>query len=272
MKGKPKVLNTHGSLLGYKKYLPHNQHRPYKLYDALTFKASTKKANAIVVSSKIEYEDAIEFGIPKNKIHVIPMGVDVDKYSGNSTNKDTDVLNILFVGRVARVRRLEILLQAAAKLTIPFHITLVGGEEKTASLSRWGYMDELKELSQTLNIHNRITFVGPVSQGELPKWYNRGDIFVYPSLYENFGQPILEAAASGLPIISTPVGVAKEIIKDNETGFIFNGKSQELADRINLLKDHNFRKKMGSGAKEKVRNLFGWEKVINHYINLYQSL
>ncbi|MGY8765327.1 MAG: glycosyltransferase, partial [Nitrospinaceae bacterium] len=135
--------------MGYKKYLPHNQHRPYKLYDALTFKASAKKANAIVVSSKLEYEDAIEFGIPKNKTHVIPMGIDVDTYSDNSTNKDTDILNILFVGRVARVRRLEILLQAAAKLTIPFHITLVGGEEKTSSLSRWGYMDELKELSQT---------------------------------------------------------------------------------------------------------------------------
>ncbi|MGY8766234.1 MAG: glycosyltransferase family 4 protein, partial [Nitrospinaceae bacterium] len=134
------------------------------------------------------------------------------------------------------------------------------------------YMDELKELSQTLNIHHRIAVVGPVSQAELSKWYSQGDIFVYPSLYENFGQPILEAAAAGLPIISTSVGVAKEIIKDNETGFIFNGKSQELADRINLLKDHNLRKKMGSAVKEKVRKLFGWEKVINQYINLYQSL
>ena len=110
------------------------------------------------------------------------------------------------------------------------------------------------------------------TQAELSKWYSQGDIFVYPSLYENFGQPILEAAAAGLPIISTSVGVAKEIIKDNETGFIFNGKSQELADRINLLKDHNLRKKMGSAVKEKVRKLFGWEKVINQYINLYQSL
>ena len=125
----------------------------------------------------------------------------------------------------------------------------MGGEEKTSSLSRLGYLDELKKLCKNLNINDRVTFIGPVAQDELFNWYSKGDIFVYPSLYENFGQPILEAAAAGLPIISTPVGVAQEIITENETGFLFNGKSQDLADRITQLADHNLRKKMGGGAK-----------------------
>jgi len=259
-------------LLGYKKYLPSNQHTPYKLYDALTLKASAKSADAVVVSSKLEYEDAVEFGIQKTKLHVIPMGVDVDEYVNNPVNPNVDAINILFVGRIARVRRIEILLQAVAKLSIPFHVTLVGGEEKTSSLSKSGYLDELKKLCKDLNINDRVTFVGPVAQNELFNWYSKGDIFVYPSLYENFGQPILEAAAAGLPIVSAPVGVAQEIITDNETGFLFNGDDQELANRITQLTDQNLRKKIGGAVRERVRSLYGWEGVIKQYLDLYRSL
>ena len=226
----------------------------------------------MVVSSKLEYEDAVEFGIEKTKLHVIPMGIDVDEYVDNPIKQNGDAINILFVGRIARVRRIEILLQAVAKLSIPFHVTLVGGEEKTSSLSRAGYLDELKKLCKDLNINDRVTFVGPVAQNELFNWYSKGDIFVYPSLYENFGQPILEAAAAGLPIVSSAVGVAQEIITDNETGFLFNGDDQELANRITQLTDQNLRKKIGDAVRERVRSLYGWEKIIKQYLDLYQSL
>ena len=226
----------------------------------------------MVVSSKLEYEDAIEFGIKKDKLHVIPMGIDVDEYMNKPVRQNEDTINILFVGRIARVRRIEILLQAVAKLSIPFHLTLVGGEEKTSSLSRPGYLDELKKLCKHLNINDRVTFIGPVAQDELFNWYSKGDIFVYPSLYENFGQPILEAAAAGLPIISTSVGVARELITDNETGFLFTGDVQELADRIIQLTDQNIRKEMGKSLRQRARSLYGWKQIIKQYLDLYYSL
>ena len=226
----------------------------------------------MVVSSKLEYEDAIEFGIKKDKLHVIPMGIDVDEYMNKPVRQNEDTINILFVGRIARVRRIEILLQAVAKLPIRFYLTLVGGEEKTSSLSRSGYLDELKKLCGTLNINDRVTFIGPVAQDELFNWYSKGDIFVYPSLYENFGQPILEAAAAGLPIISTPVGVAREIITDNETGFLFNGNDQELTDLITQLTDLSLRKEIGKAVRERARNRYGWEEIIKQYLDLYRSL
>ena len=97
----------------------------------------------MIVSSKLEYEDAIAFGIKKDKLHVIPMGIDVDEYINKPVRQNEYSINILFVGRIARVRRIEILLQAVAKLSIPFHVTLVGGEEKTSSLSKSGYMDAI---------------------------------------------------------------------------------------------------------------------------------
>jgi UDP-glucose:(heptosyl)LPS alpha-1,3-glucosyltransferase len=244
---------------------------PYKLYDALTFKTSAKVADAVVVSSKLEYEDAIEFGIKKNKLFVIPMGIDVDEYVDSQINQE-GTINILFVGRIARVRRVEILLQAVAKLSIPYQLILVGGEEKTSSLSKSGYLNELKNLCKALNINDQVTFVGAVPQDDLYNWYNKGDVFVYPSLYENFGQPILEAAAAGLPIISTPVGVARELITDNKTGFLFTGDIQELADRITQLTDQNIRKEMGKSLRQRARSLYGWKGIIKQYLDLYYSL
>jgi UDP-glucose:(heptosyl)LPS alpha-1,3-glucosyltransferase len=237
----------------------------------LTFKTSAKVADAVVVSSKLEYEDAIEFGIKKNKLFVIPMGIDVDEYDDSQINHE-GTINILFVGRIARVRRIEILLQAVAKLSIPYQLILVGGEEKTSSLSKSGYLIELKNLCKALNINDQVTFVGSVPQDELSNWYSKGDIFVYPSLYENFGQPILEAAAAGLPIISTPVGVARELITDNETGFLFTGDVQELTDRITQLIDQNVRKEMGKALRQRARSLYGWKKIIKQYLDLYYSL
>lgn len=265
-------MSTHGSLLGYKRYLPYNQHLPYKAYDTLTLKTSAKKSNAVVVSSKLEYEDAIEFGISKKKLHIIPMGIDIDNHQKVLNDTTNEAINILFVGRIARVRRIEILLQSAAKLKIPFRVTLVGGEEKTSSLSKRGYVTELKKLCETLNISNQVSFTGPVPQNELYKWYRKADIFVYPSMYENFGQPILEAAAAGLPIISTPVGVATELITNNETGFIFTGDEKELTDRITQIANNNLRLDMGIALRKKVRRRYGWEKIINQYVALYQSL
>ena len=80
------------------------QRLPYHFYDILTLKASAKRAHAIVVSSKLEYEDALEFGIAKEKLHIIPMGIKVEeiKIEPNISEK----LQILFVGRIARVRRI----------------------------------------------------------------------------------------------------------------------------------------------------------------------
>ena len=156
----------------------------------------------------MEYEDAIEFGISPKKLHVIPMGVEDHDGLQQSPQEDASPLKILFVGRVARVRRVELILQAVKKLSIPCTVTIVGGEEKTSSLTKSGYMNELKQLCGNLGVDDRVTFTGPKSPEELASFYNAADVFVYPSRYENFSQPILEAASYGLPVIATSIGIA----------------------------------------------------------------
>jgi D-inositol-3-phosphate glycosyltransferase len=263
-------LNTHGSLLGFKHYLPSFfQKFPYYAYDLITLKTSAKRAQAVVVSSKFEYEDALEFGIPKDKLHVIPMGIKVTE--GIKKKADNEVLQLLFVGRIARVRRIELLLQAIGKLTFPFHLTIVGGEEKTSSLSRSGYLEELKTLTQELNLKNKVTFVGKKSPEELKAYYQKADVFVYPSKYENFGQPILEAGAHGLPVVATAVGVARDIVLDGETGYLTSDDPKEMGHCIQLLREGDLRQKMGVQIKNLIREKFDWDNIIKQYISLYNS-
>ncbi len=272
LRKKPFVLNTHGSLLGYKKYLPQGvPQAPYKIYDKLTFKTVARRADAIVVSSEFERNDAIEFGIDFKKIHVIPMGIDLPRVS-EKKKTDGNPLRLLFVGRLARVRRVELLLQAIKLMDFPVLATIVGGEEETASVAKGGYLNELKELTKELEIEIKVEFVGPKTKDELWDYYSNADIFIYPSLYENFGQPILEAAASGLPVISTNVGVAREIVIESETGFIVSDEPKEIADRVCDLMNLKNRKQMGEKIRQKVESNFGWEMVIQKYIALYNSL
>ena len=230
-------------------------------------KASAKRADAIIVSSKFEYADALEFGISKNKVHIIPMGIKVDDTKKTINN----TLQLLFVGRIARVRRIELLLQAIEKLKFPFHLTIAGGEEKTSSVTRSGYLKELKELAHRLNLNTKVTFTGRKTQEELKEYYRMADLFVYPSKYENFGQPLIEAGAHGLPIIATSVGVARDIVIDGETGYLTSDDPKTISDRIQLLQDHKHRQQMGVQIKGLIREKFDWENIMKQYVNLYNS-
>jgi UDP-glucose:(heptosyl)LPS alpha-1,3-glucosyltransferase len=196
------------------------------------------------------------------------MGIEVD----HTKKVANDILQLLFVGRIARVRRIELLIQAAEKLTFPFHLTIVGGEEKTSGVTRSGYLKELKGLVQKLNLNRKVSFTGKKTQEELKTYYTMADIFVYPSKYENFGQPLLEAGAHGLPLVATPVGVAREIIIDGKTGYLTSDDPKAISDHIHLLQDGNLRQQMGTQIKNLIRKNFDWENIMNQYLDLYNTL
>ena len=265
------VLSTHGTLSGYE-YILKNKfaHLPYKIYDMATFKNVVRRADAIVVSSKSEYAEALEFGIDKKKVHVIPAGIDIADYEPHQ-DKSNEVLNLLFVGRIARNRCLEPIIKALQYLD-KVKLTIVGDEEKSSSLSRKGYLSELKVLADELNVMRRINFAGAKYGKELMNYYQAADVFVYTSLYENFGQTLLEAAAAGLPIISTPVGIASEIVIDGETGFLVSDDPKMISERIRQLNDVSTRIEFGGRIKEIVKGKFDWSNIIDQYLEIYQHL
>jgi len=271
VKGKPFVLSTHGTLSGYK-YILRNKfaHLPYKIYDIATFKNAVRRADAIIVSSKNEYAEALDFGMDRKKVHLIPAGIDTTDYEPRK-DKSNEVLNLLFVGRIARDRHLEPIIRALQYLD-GVKLTVVGGEEKRSSLSRKGYLSELTALADELGKSEQIRFVGPKFGKELIRYYQTADIFVYTSLYENFGQTLLEAAAAALPIISTPVGIAPEIVIDGETGFLVNDDPEMVSDRIRELRNISSRTEFGTTIKEIVKEKFAWSNIIDQYLEIYQRL
>jgi len=268
---KPFVLSTHGTLTGYK-YILENKfaHLPYKIYDTATFKNAVCRADAIIVSSKNEYGEILELGINKKKIHIIPEGIDAAEYETHRA-KSNEILNLLFVGRIARNRYLEPIIKALQYLD-KVKLTVVGGEEKSSNLSRKGYLAELKALADGLEIRERIAFVGAKYGKELISYYQAADVFVYTSLYESFGQTLLEAAAAGLPIISTPVGIAPEIIIDGETGFLVSGDPKMISEKIKELNNISARREFGSRIKEIIKGKFAWPNIIEQYLQVYQRL
>jgi glycosyltransferase involved in cell wall biosynthesis len=219
----------------------------------------------------MEFEDAVEFGISRKKLHIIPMGVDIPAPPTLNEAEENSPLKILFVGRIARVRRVELILQAVQKLSTPYTVTIVGGEEKTSSLSKTGYLDELRSLCEDLGISENVIFTGPKPPEELPSYYRAADVFVYPSLYENFAQPILEAASYGIPVIATPIGIATEIIRNGETGFLISANPATLSHALEQLADSSVRSNLGEKLQETIRNKFAWNRIMDQYMDLYRS-
>jgi len=269
-KGKPFVINTHGTLLSYRYILKNPLYSlPYVAYDLLTLKSSARRADVVVVSSRQEYKEAIAFGIPRAKVRLVPVGIDIESYQPRH-GEPHDKLRLLFVGRISRNRNLDPILRALNYVK-RVRLFIVGGEMRSSGLLKGEYLDELKRLALEWGVEGKVTFVGPVYGQEPLQYYNKCDIFIYTSKYESFGQTILEAAAASLPVISTPVGVANEIVVDGETGFLINEEPEMIASAVHELFDINASRQMGESIRNIVQRDYNWNNITERYINIYQA-
>jgi len=266
-KNRPFVISTHGNLLAYKNFnMGLISRLPYYAYDLLTLKKVVKKADMVIAATAQEYKEALEFGVKKEMLRIIPVGININDYE--PAKKDSSVINLLFVGRIARNRNLKPIIKAM-KLLKDAKLTIVGGEVKSSETSKTGYIDELKKLAYGLNIE----FTGPKYGKELIDYYKKSDIFVYTSFYENFGQTMLEAGAAGLPIIATKTGIANDIVKDGKTGFLVGPDNpKEIAEYVIELSDKNKRAMFGKRIREIVKKNFDWDNIIERYIKIYKEI
>lgn len=272
-KGKPFILQTHGSLYGYTHTLPRHLWKPYTAYDRATKKAIVRKADRIVVSAGGELEEAIAFGAEPDRIRVIPPGIPVAP-EGKRTRDPPHTF--LFVGRIAPRRRVHDIIRAFAQTCNenPTHLYLVGGEEKLSSSEQPQYYDCLVDLAGKLGVADRVSFTGPLYGQALEDMYRMADVFLYASAYENFGQPLLEAAAHGLPIVSTPVGVARDIVIPDKTGVLFDvGDVRAMAEHIKGMAGGRYRlDEMSKQLIEIVRLKYDWKNIIVSYREMYEEL
>ncbi len=203
----------------------------------------------VTAPSAITKKQLIAMGV-KKPIEVLSNGVDVSLYSPEKRNEnfrcrlcpDGEPL-IIHVGRITREKNVLILLKAAKILAEE------GEKFRLMVAGRGPALDELKVYSRENGLEDVVLFAGFVPDQELPKYYASSDFFVTASPVETQGIVILEAMASGLPVIGADAGAIPELVK-RENGFLFNAENPKmLAEKIRiLLRDSHLRKKMGRNS------------------------
>lgn len=238
--------------------VPFHKKRFYWL-DKLIFKNLSKKiwrkAMVVIANSRGLKEAAWKTSI-KQDIKVICNGIDTDKFKPCLDKKIGKIIKLISVGRLATEKGYNYLLESLIGIN-NVSLTLVG----SGPLER-----ELKELSNKLDI--KVDFVGRIDREEVIRKLQDSDIYISSSIKEGMSNSILEAMATGLPIITTDTGGSKELVKDN--GFIIQ-KSDPNAIRDKLIKfidNWNLVLSMGRESRELAKKM-NWNKVANEYLNIY---
>lgn len=183
----------------------------------------------VMVPSASTRRQLIEQGLPAEKTRPLPRWVDIDAFSpakrvdGFWDTRGIDGLIFIYVGRVSREKNLELLTEAFRSLADAGH---------RASLAVVGDGPYRSEMEAALAGYPAL-FTGYMEGAELQAAYASADVFVFPSTTDTFGNVVLEAQASGIPVIVTDEGGPKELMEDGETGIVVERIDRErLADAL----------------------------------------
>ena len=233
-----------------------------------------ESAEVIVNSNYMKNELQRLFGLPYEKINVIPNGVNLNLFNGierdyNFRRKyamDNEKV-ILFMGRLVYEKGIQHLISAMPKILEGYH------DAKLVICGKGGMQDELQEQVNAMGIGNKVYFAGYMKGKDVQKMYKAADIAVFPSTYEPFGIVALEAMLSENPIVVSDIGGLNEIVEHRVNGMkAYCGNPNSIADSIlELLYDHKLCADITRKAKNKVRNEYNWSKIAQDTHFTYQK-
>ena len=199
-----------------------------------------EKADAILVPSNTAAKTFIKEGISETKLFVTRLGVDPMGFNTKRLGSHGPVTKVISVGAVGIRKGSARLIRAISGITGHAELHLIGPIET-------GFNSVLRRLSLV-----NVRLVGPVPRTRISTIYEQADIFCLPSIEEGFGMTVLEAMASGLPVVVSDNVGAADIVEEGRTGFVFPVNDEvALADRLQeLICDPEKRKRMGAAARE----------------------
>ena len=236
----------------------------------LTYESS----EVIVNSNYMKNELQRLFGLPFEKINVVPNGVDLDIF--DNVERDYDFRRqyamdnekiILFVGRLVYEKGVQHLIAAMPKILSNYH------DAKLIIAGKGPMLDELRNEVNSLGLGNKVYFTGYLNSKQVKKMYRAADIAVFPSTYEPFGIVALEAMLSDNPIVVSDVGGLNEIVDHGVNGMkSYAGNYNSIADSIlTLLFDHKLCDSIVKNAKQKVKTEYNWPKIAQDTHFIYQK-
>jgi glycosyltransferase involved in cell wall biosynthesis len=221
----------------------------------------------IAVSNGVAGELGHHFPPLAGGIAVIPNGVDSQAFrpdpdarleTRNLLGLDMDGLTALFVGGDWERKGLRIAIEAIA-LTASWKLLVLGDGDQA----------RYREYARSAGADGRVIFARPTKDPQ--PFYATADAFVFPSSYEGFPLVVLEAAASGLPLVVPPVNGTSELIGGTEAGWLVAPEPRAIADRLDELRDSDLRQRMGAAARE-AASRYSWDRIVLHHIDVYEAL
>jgi glycosyltransferase involved in cell wall biosynthesis len=243
--------------------------RMLRLGERLCF-AKNRTARFVCVSGGVADDVRRHYPELTDRVVTINNGVDTDKFAPGVREQDASALRsrlgiaadrlvAVFVGSEWERKGLPSVIEALASAPEWDLIVAGGGDEK-----------RYRALAQSLGVGEAVHWLG-VSRDVQPV-YETADALVFPSSYEAFSLVTLEAAASGLPILATPVSGVRELVTDGHSGFIISQDPNVIAARLRLLAaDPALRERMGRAARAAGLE-FSWQKMVIAHRDLYERL
>jgi len=228
----------------------------------------------VAVSETIKKRIELLPGVTRNRVTMIRNAVDCDYYQKfdqrNSCRKefgiDPKAHVIGFTGRIEKVKRLDVLVEAFKQVVKAFPLS------KLIIVGEGTQKQKIMDLSERLGIADDVIWTG--FRQDIPRLLAMMDIFVQPSVNEGLSLSLLEAMSARVPVIATNVGGTSEVVIDNQTGILVpTGSSLALSEAIlSLLNDEKLRTNLIQAAEDKIRNEFNISHMVNAYRDLYVTL
>jgi glycogen(starch) synthase len=229
-------------------------------------------SRTVVCSTYMHEQVRSLFGVPDDRIDVIPNGVEVDALAPPAdevralrrTLAEDGTHLVLFAGRLEYEKGVQTVLHALERLvdrvgSVRFLIAGIGT-----------YSDELRSLVDELGLAHRVHFTGFLEERALRLHYAAADVAVAPSLYEPFGLVATEAMACGTPVVVSDTGGLREIVAEG-SGLTFPPQdAEQLAARIaEVIEDPDLAQQLVARGRERIRALYDWRDVATRTVRTY---
>ncbi len=237
-----------------------------------------ERSDKIIAVSDFTRRELLQYyKLKAAKIRVVHNGVDIDKFKPVADKRrvkaelglNPEDLAILSVGRLYARKGLFTLIESMSRVVKRFKNAkfIISGKGQSNEMAK------LVDHAQKLGVKDNIVFTGYFPDKKLPKLYQAADVFAFSTFYENLPFAVLEALATGLPVVTTKVGGIPEMIEDGRNGFLvepFNSK--QLADRILYLLEHpSVASEMGAFARKVIEERFDWRLIVQKVLRVYEE-
>jgi glycosyltransferase involved in cell wall biosynthesis len=231
-----------------------------KMFIKLFYNTSIKRSKKIILISETTKKDFLKY-FPKNVKKAVKLyNFLEDDFCENSETKKENF--ILFVGNRKKHKNLQRLLLAFSKLNREEKLYIIGKKDSIE--------DEIDQIIKENNLENKVIQLTNVNDDELKDYYKKAKLFVFPSLYEGFGYPPLEALMCNTSVIASNISILVEILGEDIA--CFNPyKIEDIKKFLEIaLNDDNFRKKLLIKGRERVK-YFLKSNLKDNYINFFEE-